>query len=658
MQWQPIRRRLLEVVVLYIKEYIRVVTGFPLYPPSMAPLAAAAISNDLVSTKCIARWPVQWSTALSPAICAEGTEWLPAFTEADHRYWPYANYNTSFCTGCLIYHQSFCKLDLQNRRRALRTRKYLTLGACRCRSIKVIDHVPRSWLPCLAFTSHQLLNFCKPRLESELSIRSTIDAREFVRRHNAPEVCNSCLSFIPSFVHDSHAGRHEDLGTDDIFERAQQLQHDKERLFKVRHLVFKRVGYRPSVALYVSENDPEGPKPGDDTLLATALGLLPSLHSLTIDESPFSLTPALAIRMAHLAPKLRKLVFRCRRVEPICLAVLLHHLHDLRELEVGSVKMCWCRDASGHRQSAKELGKALGTAIMRGHLQHLVLHTSSVFGYESGLVLREMTKVAEGRQEDERHVNALTIMDNEATSSSTATKAHSQDDLAAPRTAPQQQKSLKSLELHRLPATGVSFAAFLSSPAAAHLENLFIGGCKSIGPQHLAAVIRGDFGTAKPAFVTSTSPLSLRIDARLLSPALLQGLGHRIASMRLYEPREEHVKLLSDARACGTLSRCAHVVVLPHVDDLRLGQWTHSSLCPGDNLLKRLETAPGPAATSVPWRVQIGDEPWWRILKATANMEKGVYADDSGGDEILAEQAVNYDDRQIQQQQAIEPAAS
>ncbi|CAO1634042.1 unnamed protein product [Jaminaea pallidilutea] len=530
--------------------------------------------------------------------------------------------------------------------------------------IKVIDHVPRSWLPCLAFTSHQLLNFCKPRLESELSIRSTIDAREFVRRHNAPEVCNSCLSFIPSFVHDSHAGHHEDLGTDDIFERAQQLQHDKERLFKVRHLVFKRVGYRPSVALYVSENDPEGPKPGDDTLLATALGLLPSLHSLTIDESPFSLTPALAIRMAHLAPKLRKLVLRCRHVEPICLAVLLHHLHDLRELEVGSVKMCWCRDASGHRQSAKELGKALGTAIMRGHLQHLVLHTSSVFGYESGLVLREMTKVAEGRQEDEPHVRMLTttakVLDSgdDARSSSTAVRDSLQDDSAAPRTRPQPQKSLKSLELHRLPATGASFAAFLSGPAAANIEDLFIGGCKSIGPQHLAAVVRGDFGTAKPPFVTSTSPLSLRIDARLLSSALLEGLGHRITSMRLYEPREEHVKLLSDARACGTLSRCASVVVLPHVDDLHLGQWTQSSLCSGDNLLKRLETAMGPAASSIPWRVQIGDEPWWRILKATASMEKGVYADDSGGDEVIAEQAVNHDDRQTQQQQAIAPAAS
>lgn len=272
----------------------------------------------------------------------------------------------------------------------------------------------------------------------------------------------------------------------------------------------------------------------------------PTLRNLIVHQSPLPLNATLAYVISAWAPHLAKLSFRAHCVDASSLGRLVETLKGLEELEVGSVKTCWCRGQTGRIEGAKDLAGALAAAPA---LKRLTLHSSNALAVGGGIFF----DVLAGNGKEHCHKSCA---GNNGSASS-----------AAPTT------QLTSLEIRRCPVRGSAIARYLSSPAAASLQRLFIGGCKGVRAGHLASAL----SPAPCAFITSRQPLSLELDGRLLSNELLTALAHRVVFLRLHDPEDKHCEMVRKAAQAGQLAKCGEIVVIPGDDadeDQLRASWT------------------------------------------------------------------------------------
>ncbi|PWN27343.1 hypothetical protein BDZ90DRAFT_176030 [Jaminaea rosea] len=263
-----------------------------------------------------------------------------------------------------------------------------------------------------------------------------------------------------------------------------------------------------------------------------------ALRTLLVHQSPFPLNATLAYAISEWAPRLTRLSFRAHCVDASSLGRLVETLIELEDLEVGSVKTCWCRGHEGRAEGAKDLAGAIAAA--KG-LKRLTMHSSNVLTVESGVFF----DVLAGRHKK------------------SSCPAHGDDGAASTS----DSSGLKSLELRRSPVPGRALARYLASPAAGSLQRLFIGGCKDVRAGHLASALAPHNAPERCAFTSSDGPLHLEVDGRLISSDVLAAIGHRIVFLRLYQPDAVHCKLVGEAAQKGQLSRCSHIVVVPSGDD-------------------------------------------------------------------------------------------
>ncbi|CAO1635401.1 unnamed protein product [Parajaminaea phylloscopi] len=405
-------------------------------------------------------------------------------------------------------------------------------------------------------------------------------------------------------------------------------------------------------------------------IIGVALSLLPNLETLVISQCPIPVNMAMAYAISVFTPRLRRLTLRSPHVDASALAMLVRNLAHLEELEVGSVKTCWCRGALGRQEGAKDLADALHRAAS---LKRIVFNSSAVTAVDGGLLFKLLAQTAQTYRCADSPIVAA---DHVWSANAAGGVSCSPDSARARRVAhnhgrgrpmgqtqrPDQEQaggersgvdamsfSPRSLELRRSGLHGNALVTFLASPSAARLRRLFIGGCKSVRPIHLAKLMARRHGHSVTPFVLSREPLYLEIDGRLLTREVLLGLSHRIVYLRVFEPAPAHVSLIESCLADGALARCRHIVICPsqgetESTDARMqeggdedaDEGPASSADDGDmfrqhrprswrDIQSRLQqtlasrkSSPGESHTDV----SIGDTAWWKMNREREEMRR------------------------------------
>lgn len=347
---------------------------------------------------------------------------------------------------------------------------------------------------------------------------------------------------------------------------------------------------------------PDAPAPGDVmpsiamqrelisvTRLSNTLSVCPNLHALQVYQSSVALSPSAAYTISLRTPRLKSLTFRSPHCDAASLAGLVRRLDLLHTLDVSSVKTCPCRGHAGLVHGAIELGLALRT---HPKLHRVVFNSCKVLGVDDGLLLRVLS--GEDRYTCE-HKEALRNRLREQHHQHYHPDHHfDHHNLASPSLMSPEGPSLRlrSIEFRRSPLHGRALLRYLRSAPAAQLNHLFIGGCKHVRPGHL--ILATQAVCPHSGLTSSTEPLQLEVDGRLLSKEMLRNLSHRITLLRVFEPADEHLKIIAHVLRSGGLDRLTEIVILPKEEDLP--RWSPLS----HNLASLLDDAEIPASSPPP----------------------------------------------------------
>lgn len=264
-------------------------------------------------------------------------------------------------------------------------------------------------------------------------------------------------------------------------------------------------------------------------LIGAIISICPNLEVLKVTNTTIPVTSRLTRHLRDWCTKLREFTYLGKACDTSAMAYLVQDVIELEALHVSSVKTCECQGEEAAEEAVELLGKAL-----RDHLglKRLAFTACRALKVRNGRLLELLGA----------RINANC-------------QAPKYGDL-----------KLESLEFHRCPVPGSALSFYLSTPPAAHLKHLYIGGCKSVKADDLAEAVEKD----TEGLVKSDEPLELEIDASLMSKRLFQALKHRITRLRIFEPTFGQYCILTSSIERRFLPRLASLTILPAQGDLAM----------------------------------------------------------------------------------------
>ncbi|PWN19039.1 hypothetical protein BCV69DRAFT_58936 [Microstroma glucosiphilum] len=329
-------------------------------------------------------------------------------------------------------------------------------------------------------------------------------------------------------------------------EEVQQLHlNDMQALSSMKVYQFTDQAMFRSLMMYpVGYNEGELYRNPDDfggNLIGATVSICPNLEVLKVTNTAIPVTEGLAHHLRDWCVKLREFTYLGKAFDTTAMATLLLDLDTLETLHVSGLKTCECQGEEAFKRAIEKLGKAL-----RGHqkLTNLSFTACRALRIENGRLLNILG--APILEEDEEMTDAA---------APASTEALKYGDL-----------KLNSLEFRRCPVPGQALAIYLSSPPAAHLKHLYIGGCKSVKARDLSEAVVKD----AEGLIASDEPLEVEIDGYLMSKNFFKGLQHRITRLRIFEPNYAQYCTLTSSIEKGYLPRLTSIVILPAQEDLAL----------------------------------------------------------------------------------------
>lgn len=291
-------------------------------------------------------------------------------------------------------------------------------------------------------------------------------------------------------------------------------------------------------------NEGEAYRNPDDfgsNLIGATISICPNLKVLYVTNTPIPVKLGLTRALTVWCTKLRDFTYVGKAFDTVAMAQLVHSVSTLEALHVSSVKTCDCQGETAAKQAVELLGRCL-----RSHAKLTRLTFTAC----------RALRIGNGRLLD--ILSAPIVRENAETSDAAAPADTGGPDYGVLK--------LESFQLRRCPVPGPALSVYLSSPNAAHLKHLCIGGCKYVKAEHLAEAVAKD----TKGLIASDEPLDLDLDADLISKELFKGLQHRIRRLRLFEPTFKQYCILTTSIEKGYLPRLAKLIILPAQADLAM----------------------------------------------------------------------------------------